>query len=123
MNENCKICGAVYTSSCWMCLGNARLELLQSTRRKSLGSVDNNGYIRGCGRPAGELQRPTIRVQGRSSDASDTNPYANAIVAEPVPATVVVEFGDQRVEFSLEFAGVVEFNIGGRHFKFERKRR
>lgn len=44
-------------------------------------------------------------------------------VAKSVPESIAVEFGDQRVEFYLNSGECVEFNIDGRHFKFERNRR
>ena len=78
-----------------------------------------------------EMQAPllptteTTQTTPRRTYHDDTTSFESVpdAVAKSVPESIAVEFGDQRVEFYLNSGECVEFNIDGRHFKFERNRR
>lgn len=118
MNEDyCKMCNALWTSGCSACTLRTRLELSSGSNSSasSRRNADDNSLLRRSG-------RDSIHLRTYHDDTTSFESVPDA-VTKSESESIAVEFGDQRVEFYLNSGECVEFNINGRHFKFERNRR
>ncbi len=118
MNEYyCKMCNTLWTSSRLAYTFRTRLGLSSGSNSSASPrrNADDNSILRRSG-------RDSIHLRTYHDDTTSFESVPDT-VAKSESESITVEFGNQRVEFYLNSGECVEFNIDGRHFKFERNRR